>query len=320
MSGNTQKGLAQLSKVLGAQRDDLPKYVTGWVCEAVAYWLFVIIILDSTAGFSWWLLDRPHRFGWICIVYAIKNFIMLCLVPVSHHIMKKRLGGLAGLADSKLTRFPATDIILYLMETVFWIVSAIYAFDREITPVKVTNADWVNRYKQWTDNIYVLPVVKLCIDFVLALVSGFAFPVSDTAKAGFGKVLMDCQYLFVYLFITGKVTNWNNYFIVFVWIFMGSIIALMGAACILCGVFAIIFQMGKQGIALAFNLGLISVMIILFFAWECIIGDKGRAADRDMNYLLLVSIILYTLFNFIQTIVFIFKIPYLPEAQAVIEF
>ena len=161
-------------------------------------------------------------------------------------------------------RFPVVDIITYLMLIIFWIVSAIYAYDRRLTPEKFTDPDWIKRYQDWTNNIYILPVVKLCLDFVLVIIARLRYPISVTGLGGGAFIWMDLQYLFVYLFITGKV-NWENYFIVFVWIFMASIIALIGALCILCGVIAMIVKGGEKIIAQVSMMAVLAVMIILFF-------------------------------------------------------
>lgn len=300
--------MGQVNKIMASQKNNVPRYALGWICEAVAYWIFVIVMLDSIYGFNWWLVDRPYRFGWICIVYAIKNFLFLILLPFMH----KRAKEYYILEEHK--RFPVVDIITYLMLIVFWIVSAIYAYDRRPTVEKFTDPDWIKRYQEWTKNIYILPVVKLCLDFVLVIIARLRYPISVTGLAGGAFIWMDLQYLFVYLFITGKV-NWENYFTVFVWIFMASIIALIGALCILCGVIAMIVKGGEKIIAQVSMMAVLAVMIILFFVWECIIGD-AKNKNKDVNYMLLVCVILYTIFHASQTFIFWRGVTYFPDANA----
>ena len=268
---------------------NLPKYIVTWVGEAVAYWIFIIICIDSQLGFNWWLADKPHRFGGVCIVYAVKALLLLILVPIQH----KRLQGLFGEA-----KFPWIDIAYFVTHLIFWVVSVIYAFDREITAEHVSNADWVKRYKKWNDEIYILPVVKLCVDFVYAILAALVFPLSHTAMSGGAIIWMDLQYLFVYLFISGK-NAWENYFIVFVWIYMGSIIATLAAVCLIG--FVVLALVKKQEITLSqiITYLCLSIMIILFFVWENIVGSKDY--KKDNIYILLVAIIIYTLFNAFQT-------------------
>lgn len=268
---------------------NLPKYIVSWVGEAVAYWIFVIICIDSAYGFNWWLADKPHRFGGICIVYAVKALLLLILVPIQH----KRLQGVFG--DAK---FPWIDIAYFVTHLIFWVVCVIYAFDREITTDHVKNADWVKRYQKWNDEIYILPVVKLCVDFVYAILAAVVFPMSHTAMSGGAIIWMDLQYLFVFLFISGK-NAWENYFIVFVWIYMGSIIATLAALCIICFLVMAIFKKQDMNASQYVIYISLAIMVILFFVWENIVGSKDY--KKDNIYLLLVAIILYTLFNGFQT-------------------
>lgn len=304
----SRMGMAQMNKMLASQRNNLPKYVLNWVAEATAYWIFVIIMLDSAFGFNWWLIDRPYRFGWICIVYAIKNFFILVQLPFMHKKVREFY------IKEEHKRFPVVDVVTYLLLLIFWIVSAIYAYDRRITSEHVMDPEWRDRYQQWTDNIYILPVVKLCVDFVLCIVATIVYPTSQTSLSGGGLIWMDLQYLFVYLFITGKV-SWDNYFTVFVWIFIASIVALIGALCILCGVIAMIVKGGEKALAQVAMMSIMAVMIIIFFVWECIIGD-GKNTNKDVNYMLLVCVILYTIFHASQTFIFWRGVNYFADANA----
>lgn len=284
-----QQGSQAMAKRMELMRYNMPKYMVSWVCEAVAFWIFVIICIDSVWGFNWWLADKPHRFGIINIVYLVKNVALIVLIPVMHKRISNYISEI---------KFPWIDLVYFVLQIVFWLVSTIYAFDREITTEHVRDANWLKRYNDWTANIYILPVVKLCIDFVLVILATFMMPMSHTALSGSGIVWMDLQYLFVYLFITGKV-QWDNYFIVFVWIYMGSILATLAALCILC--FLVMAIVKRQPLNLIQYLMFISIafMIILFFVWENIIGSKDYT--KNNIYLLLVSIILYTIYNGLQS-------------------
>ena len=270
-----------------AMKTNLPKYLISWLGEAICYWIFVIMCIDSKWGFNWWLGDRPWRFGIICIIYILKNVGFLVLVPIFYKKMK-------GLIDIK---FPLVDLVYFGLQVIFWLVCTIYAFDREVTSEKIRDADWAKRYQKWTDEIYILPVVKVCIDFVLALVGVFLYPLSHCAQASGGIIFMDLQYLFISLFITGKV-RWENYFTVFVWIYMGSIILMLASLCIICFVVMSIFKT-KLNLTQYLLFTCISVMGILFFVWATLIGSKEYA--KDNIYILLVCTILFTIYHGYQT-------------------
>ena len=285
-----QSGSQALKTRVDIMRQNLAKYVVSWLGEAIAYWIFTIICIDSVFGFNWWVIDARGRFGIICIVYAVKNLCLLILVPILHK--RNKSGGFSE------ARFPAVDIFYFLTQIIFWVVSTIYAWDRHITPEKKNDPDWVARYQRWTNEAYILPVVKLCVDFLYGITAGIFYPTSHTALSGGGIIWMDLQYLFVYLFITGKVM-WDNYFIVFVWIYMGSVVATLFALCILCFVaVSVCKQQGLNVVQYVMYMS-IAVMIIIFFVWETIVGSKNY--EKDNIYLLLVSVILYTLYNGIQT-------------------
>lgn len=273
---------------------NLPKQLIQCLGEAVAYWIFVIICIDSPQGFNWWLADRPHRFGIICIVYAIKALAMLILTVVQNRKLRE---------SSPNSRFPWTDVGYFLNHMIFWIVSTIYAFDRELTTEHLRDPEWIKRYQKWNDEIFILPVVKLCVDHVFTVVGACSFPGSYTGHSMGGIIWMDLQYLFVYLFISGK-NSWENYFIVFVWIYILSILATLGALCAYCAILGslrIQFQGGKDH----FNLIqyilciCITLMIFLFFVWENIVGSKDY--KKENIYILLVALIFYTIYNSIQT-------------------
>lgn len=285
-----QAGQATMAKRVDFLKQNLVKYIISWVGEAVAYWIFVIIMLDSAWGFNWWMAEPKGRFGIICIVYAVKNFGILVLTPIMWKRQNSILGG--------EVKFPWVDILYFITQLVFWIVSAIYAWDRYATAEKIKDADWVKRQQKWIDEAYILPVVKLCVDFVYSILASILHPLSHTALSGGGIIWMDLQYLFVYLFITGKVV-WDNYFIVFVWIYMNSIVATMFSLCILCFVCVSMFKSQGLNVVQYVMYIAIAVMIILFFIWATIIGSKDYTNSN--NYIALVVVILFTLFNGIQT-------------------
>lgn len=306
-----QQGTQVMAKRMELMRQNLPKYIVSWVGEAIAYWIFVIIAIDSPFGFNWWLGNKAHNFGIICIIYLLKNVGLLILVPIQHKRLK------AFFADA---RFPWIDIAYFCTHIVFWLVSIIYAFDRESTQDKRRNIDWIKRYQKWNDEIYILPVVKLCVDFVYAVVATLMQPMSHTALSGGAIIWMDLQYLFIYLFISGK-NRWANYFIVFVWIYMGSIIATLAALCIICFLVLAIFkrQPGMNATQYVIFVSL-AVMIILFFVFANIIGaasdNQFRDYKKDNIYILLVCVILYTLFNGFQTFALWKGVQLMPQQSA----
>lgn len=305
-----QQGTQAMAQRMQIMQQNLPKYIISWVGEAISYWIFVIICIDSPTGFNWWLADKPYRFGIICIIYALKTLGLLILVPIQHRRLKEFIPGGA--------KFPWIDIAYFVTHLIFWLVSIIYAFDREITPEKKANADWAKRYQKWNDEIYILPVVKLCVDFVYAVGATLLYPGSHVSLAGGGIVWMDLQYLFVYLLISGKKV-WDNYFVTFVWIYIGSILTTLVALCIIC--YVIMAVVKKQGLTVT-QAGIyltISIMFILFFVWENIVGaesaDNFRNWKKDNIYLLLVVIIIYTLFQVLQTFALWKGMQMMPETR-----
>ena len=145
-------------------------------------------------------------------------------------------------------------------------------------------------------------MVKLCLDFVDVILASIFQQTSHTAHSSVSIIWMDLQYLFIYLYITGKV-SWNNYFMVFVWIFIASIIAVLGALCVLFGLVFALFSQGKKMVVQSVLMFLLSSMAIIFLVWECIIGANNDY-DKNVNYMLLTCVILYTLTNAGQTILF----------------
>lgn len=288
--------MAQFASYTDQMAKALPAYIVSWMGEATAYWIFVIYMIQSPIGFLWWLTAFTYNFGAICVTYSVKNLLLLILVPVlykknTNYEVEKKLNWI--------------DIIYYTMQIVFWVVSAIFAYDREPTDAKRLDANWLVRYARWTKYIYLLPVVKILVDVVLIVVAYVTKQIaSKTATAAGAIVWMDFQYLFVYLYISQKTTAFKNFFSLFVWIYMASILAVLGAICILAGVVMSLVAGQKMALQAALMITA-ALMYILFFVWENIIGAKdGMPKNQDVKYILLVAVILYTLFNSGMTFIF----------------
>jgi hypothetical protein len=301
-------------------KTSVAKYIVSWVGEVVAYWIFVGLAIRSVYGFNWWVVDTEGKFGIICIVYAVKNFLLLVLTPFQHRRNKQysdHVGTLnaepAQTTGNPRVKFPYFDILYYITQTAFWVISAVYAFDRRITAEKMADAEWRIRYQRWTDYAFIIPVVKLGLDVIYCALAAFLTPISHCSLSGGPIIWMDFQYLFVYLWITGKV-NWGNYYIVFVWIYMASILAVAGALCLVGGL--ITYMVKRRGnIFQYFLMALLPAMVIIFFVWENLVGSKRY--EHSYIYLLLAAVALYTVINIVNTAAIIRGIELIPETPYV---
>ena len=302
----------------------MEKFIFAWVCEVVAYWIFTINVLqynskyfqapDGTNVQGWYNVYKfgfiPLDFGGIDVVYLIKNTVLIFMTI--YYVRKQKAHWI--------------DVLTYILATVFWLVSVIYFYDRKAPPTDVSAMQaWMDRYTSWNNNIYILPMIRAILDFIL-MIAGIAFaPQSYTAKNGLGLVWMDIQYLFIYLQLSGKVV-WDNPFIMYVWIFMATILVTATCLCLLCSTLCAnlglkmaaandpdaAHQQGYQILGKAIHVVTLVAFLglaqtVLFLAWCCVVGSNKEYLG-SIHILLLVACIIVTLSFFCHMgLVFTFR-------------
>ena len=253
------------------------KFFTFWVPDVVVAFIFVGYCLDSSQGFRWWMDPTTYGFAIINIILAIKSLALLILRIVQYKIAPAE-------TDQEYTqkiKFPITDIIFHLNNLAFWLVSAIFAFSTVVTPERLVDPDWRKSTGNLRDTIYILPVIKLIIDFINTIVALIFQPFSEARIMGSSQIWYDLQYLFIYLYLSSKAPSFTNFFIIFVWIYMLAILGAAFGCCLLCmGIISMVS--GQKQILQGLMFVFLSLAGILFFVWATIVGDgkaytKGRA-------------------------------------------
>ena len=269
----------------------------GWICELTAYWIFTINVLmynskyfqapDGTNVQGWYNVYKfgfiPLDFGGIDIVYLIKNVGLMFIT--GYHISRDRFRGRTSMSGVITPDGFWIDLVTYFVAAVFWLVSTIYFYDRNSTNKSTT--DW--------SNIFVLPVVKLIVDVLLVAGAAVVFRKSYTCAHGIDIIWMDLQYLFIYLQLSGKVV-WDNPFIMYVWIFMATIVLMIALLVSLIGLIILTTLDKNNRGMLLFDILVFCLLaqVVLFFTWSCIVGSNTSYLG-NVHYLLLASCILCTI-------------------------
>lgn len=281
-------------------KQNISRYIVTWVMNFTAYFVFTTFCLNSDLGFLWWLDKTKVGFAAINIIFALKEAILLILTWIESKYSSEIKG---------FTKLLCNDIIMHGNNLVFWSVSVVYVFVTQVTAERLKDQDWIDSIASLNKFIFLVPVFKLIID-VLNFFSNLFFVmyrpnIQESMTKGMSILFLDLQYLFVYLFISGKVTSdFYNLFIVFVWIYMALIVH-----CIL-GLF-LIFNSIRKGLELT-DFGVFLVMFsmglsfILLFVWATLVG-VSNGNPPDSSYLLVVCLICYLCFHIKTTQGFIKK-------------
>ena len=192
-----------------------------WALNALAYLIFALFCLLSNQGFNWWRDPQSIGFAYIHAIFAVQSLTQLIFVLVNE--LRKRKIPLKKRsyldADSNWV-----DLVYYANSMLFWIICGLYVLCTALKPGSQETTKFMLK-SSWNSLLITACIFRFVID-LLSMVSTKYSRVSESEIMyyGIGQVVKDMQYIFISLFVTGTVSFWNSYLLVFIWIILASVL------------------------------------------------------------------------------------------------
>jgi hypothetical protein len=287
--------------------------------------MFIAKAIDSTTGFHWWDKEAAEFLGRILIVYIIKNAFLMFLMPIQWVVDRVKSKSASSGKKSNPNKetpsrpFPWVDILYFLGMITFWGVCAGFIFLKESNQPKSkkdNNREWEKAEPLWLQNFIFLPLTKTLWDIMCTMMASQWQPGSFVEHSTIGIIFMDIQYMLLIAYAT-KVLELNNYFVIFCFIYIGTLACGVFIAFTFIKVLTTYFEGKSNCLQIVFYPAVLGTLV-LFAVWMTVtfsvkaddIGEK----TANLRYMLMIVLFCYTGIQVFFSACLILKRKIAPEA------